>query len=626
MQTPGRMLRAALIAAAVLCAVDETARAASAECTVAAAQRAAPQGMTIGDIPDMGPGFPAIQGGVGLVPAGALWPTSPEVCLVTGTVVTNTADGKTANFGVLLPAKSSWNRKFMYDGCGGNCGAVFAAGPPAVDQMNKGYPLWASDDGHNIANPTWPLSGPGQLDRDAIVDFAYRAVHAVIAAGKKFTERYFDEPLRYAYYAGCSDGGREGMVEVNRYPEDFDGVLVGDPYFDVPGQNLNVSNATVQLRSSDASLAPPAFALATGIVLASCDAVDGVADGLIQNPAACHFDPRIDLPRCPGDVPGAGCFTQAQSESLSSMIAATTDPAGRVIHPGYPVSDMFSGFGANLGIWAGVTTPPSNLTGPQPWPNGGAPAAWSINDPLLADWVFSGDPAYNSVTTLGLGWRAGGPGAIDFFHTVAPFRTIERVYSAMNVAAGDFPENAFEFIRQDRKLLMYHGLSDGFITPYRTMQYYKKLADLNGGYHSLQQNVALFAVPGMYHCNGGPGPNNFGQPFHFPGGFLNVFNTYLPNTDAHHDAQTALERWVEQGVAPDYLVASKYPNDDPTQPAARTMPLCRFPAQARFTGSGTVTDAANWTCPPDDESMLDVGLDGIQAGVQAPLWPLRQRE
>jgi len=562
-------------------------------------------GLTVGDIADLNALLPATAGGVADVPAGFFGPGSPEVCLVTGTVVTNPVTGKTANFAALLPAQSSWNGKFMFTGCGGNCGTAMSS-LPSANILTKGYPVWATDDGHLASDAIWPTTSPGVLDEDSVIDFAYRAVHTVVVLGKQFTLNYYGAgKLSYSYYEGCSDGGREGMVSANRYPSDFDGILAGDPYFDVGGQNIILSNDTVQLRAPDALVSPALMQLATNIVTAKCDALDGVTDGLIQNPQICDFDPQKDLPRCTSTVT-TNCFTQDQIDSLTSMLTAMTDKHGRVIHPGFSVSDMHNGlpgFSLDLALWAGVSVPPDYSNPNVPWGVSVLNFDWIINGSGIYYWAYLGEATPNDVSTLGFTYRSGGPGPIRWFHTIAPHNTIEKIYNAMNIASADFPKKLRPFIERNGKLILYHGYSDGLITPYRTIQYYNELAELNWGFKNLKRNVRLFMVPGIYHCAGGPGPNNFGQ------GQQPVV------VDAAHDATTALEQWVENGVAPKDFIATD-------AVSGRTMPLCPYPAMAHYIGGpgGNVNVATNWTCPKHDFSLLQVGLDGHEAGVDAPLF------
>src|SRR5687768_11085361 len=204
-------------------------------CTAEAAQAAAPPGMKVGPIGDLNPDLPSVPTGALLVPADG---ATPPYCLITGTVLTNPASGKTANFGLALPMK--WNSKFLFTGCGGFCGVVFqtlpndASGggfPP--DALAKGYAIAATDDGHAgepqrmAFDASWTLAARGVPNEDALSDYYFRAVHMVTNAGKAFVQKWYGAAPARSYFFGCSGGGREAMVEATRFPEDFDGYIAG---------------------------------------------------------------------------------------------------------------------------------------------------------------------------------------------------------------------------------------------------------------------------------------------------------------------------------------------------------------------------------------------------------------
>jgi feruloyl esterase len=577
--------------------------------------------MVIQDIPDVGAeGMPRTVQGVAAVTEGSLGDGAPEYCFVTGTVVTNPRTGKTANFAAALPAKPRWNGKFMFIGCGGNCGVVFL-GKPSATALLRGYPLFATDDGHVSVGPlansqggasetSWAASS-GHRNEETTTDFLYRAVHAVVVAGKALTQKFYAAPnLHYAYYQGCSDGGREGMVEVARYPTDFDGVIAGDPYFDIGAEIVNsLVGIQVQLRSSQAALTRAQWSQIDHIVYATCDAADGVSDGLIQNPARCAFDPQRDLPKCAAKA-DENCFTPDQISSVSAIVSAVTDGAGTVVYPGYPVSDLNNAEAHtdNLAYWLGIDSPPSSLSGPEPWGNSPAkqPQAWYWATQTIRYLIYSDAPSFNPLTTPGIYFRGGEAGS-ERFHAVVPGPTLALLQKNSAAGNGDDPAASREFFREGHKLILYHGFSDGDITPFRTIQYYRALAKLHGGYAALQKHARLFMVPGMAHCGGGPGPNSFGQIF-------------APSAAQQEgDILLALENWVEKGNAPQSIVATKLDHDDPKGAALRTMPLCAFPAMARYTGAGDVNVAANWSCSAHDQRLLDIGPAGHRTGVDAPL-------
>jgi feruloyl esterase len=314
---------------------------------------------------------------------------------------------------------------------------------------------------------------------------------------------------------------------------------------------------------------------------------------LIQNPMACNFRPEKDLPRCPGDKPGEHCFTRAQVESLSTLLTAVTDHQGRVVQPGYSVSE----------VQGALLAPPANAGQPNPWPDAGNPATGNnggmalLGDSVIRVFAHRNEPAFHTPSVISFG--SGGKGPVTGFRVIAPAAEVAKANAAMRMGIGDIPQNAGRLIQQDRKMLIWVNLSDHLLTPYMSINYYKRLAAMHGGYAKLQKNVRLFGLPGTAHCSGGgtavpPGPGSF-------------------------DALSAMEDWVERGQAPDSLPATLYKTDQFgahfDKPLGRTMPLCKFPEMARYSGNGDVNDAANWRCPAGDTGMLKIGLSGRQAGV-----------
>jgi feruloyl esterase len=403
------------------------------------------------------------------------------------------------------------------------------------------------------------------------------------------------------------------MVELARFPADFDGIIAGDPYFDIGGEIVGSLVAVqAQLRTPQAALTPAQLSQVDRIVNANCDAADGVSDGLIQNPARCEFDPRKDLPKCGADATGEQCFTQDQINSLSAMFSALTDPAGKVIYPGYPVADLNDAGPTvdNLAFWVAFREPPDTLQGPEPWSRNpaGRPLGWSFANPTMRYLIYADEAGFNTLETPGITFSATGAGPVDGFHAVVPRATSARLMQKSAAGNGNEPAAAAAYFQQGRKLILYHGLADGDITPYRTIQYYETLAKLHGGYGTTQNTALLFLVPAMAHCGGGPGPNVFGQT-----------GVVRATESADNDVLAALESWVEKGHAPKSIVATKYDQDDPKRAVLRTMPLCPFPAMARYKGAGDINAAGSWSCSTADQRLLDVGHAGRQAGSDAAL-------
>jgi feruloyl esterase len=529
----------------------------------------------------------------------------PAYCQITGNFVTNDKTGKTANFLATLPA--AWNGKYLQMGCGGHCGEFVANNAaslhPYITSTQQGYPgeiilkgyaSFSTDEGHQGKEPgAWAVKGSGQVDEQAIEDLYYRADQVLARLGKAFTVAFYaqatqaPQKLSRSYFSGCSGGGRDAFVAASYFPEEFDGIVGGSAYTLMGHAFQTAGMSFAAIRSPDAGVPAALIRRIDPIVKAKCDRLDGVEDGLIQNPAACDFRPELDLPRCDGKTARTHCFTQAQIDTISTVVNAVTDEAGNVVQPGYSISDFNPSF----------PPPPAVVTTEDPWPEGNGQNSllgmWGLAHAALATFVHKNDPQF-TVRSI-VGFQSGGPGAITGFHTVIPRSEVSRAFSAARMGIGHTPENAASLIKLNRKFLIWVNLSDQVLAPYASINYYKKLAQLHGGYATVQKNIRLFAIPDSGHCSAyGDGPGNF-------------------------DALTAMEDWVEKGQAPDALLARLYDPDsaliDPRKTPLRTMPLCKFPEMAHYSGKGDINEAANWSCPAGDSSMLTVGASGQQAGV-----------
>jgi feruloyl esterase len=565
----------------------------AAACQQAAVQEVAskiPGGVTVKEVANA---LTKLPGGVKYVAASK---NLPAHCQVTGSFVTNPATGKTANFLATFPA--NWNGKYMQYGCFGHCGGLIlndAANPLVTiisqgypgDALRKGYASFGTDEGHSgQAWGAWAVKGPGQVDADAITDFLYRANKVLAHTGKTFTTAFYGQALgapqkiSYAYFNGCSGGGRDALVAASFFPEEFDGIIAGSPYSNM-AVGLHASGvALASSRSPGAYLPPALVARIDPIVKAQCDELDGVKDGLIQNPAACNFRPERDLPRCDGQTATDQCFTKEQIETVSAALTALTDEHGKVVVPGQSVSDLQMAYQA----------PPE-----MRWEDNGnaGPGGMAMSGlSTLKVLVHKNDPAFDPRSALSL--KSGGPGVVTDFRVVASRAEVDRMNEALRLGVGGDPAKYDTLIKQNRKLLIWHNLSDQLLSPYMSTNLYKQLAARHGGYAKLQDDVRLFGLPGTVHCNaGGVGPGSF-------------------------DALSAMEAWVEKGKAPNALIAQAYPSKlytvDFSKPSTRSMPLCKFPEMARYRGHGDVNDAANWTCPAGDARMLQVGESGRRAG------------
>ena len=319
-------------------------------------------------------------------------------------------------------------------------------------------------------------------------------------------------------------------------------------------------------------------------VFASCDALDGVTDGLIQNPAACNI--------LPSALAAQGILTTAQANGLQAYILPETDTSGLPLFPGMPISDLSTANFITPGTNDEIATAPPFPTAAEPWGaatcpyatcGGLGPSAWSLGEVAIKAYVeenqfFDVNP--NGPTP---NW----PQTVSATgNTVFP-ATVALLYAQRGQANADDPYKLMNFLNKGGKVVWYHGGSDSLITPFRSFWFYEQLAALMGGYDRTQDSVRLFIEPGMDHCGGGVSPNSF-------------------------DTLQALDKWVTKGVAPEGILATSPTTTLPS--SGRTMPLCKFPEEASYSGSGNVYSAANWSCDPSDTRMLAVGDTGLASG------------
>jgi len=503
---------------------------------------------------------------------------NPEFCQVLGTVMTSgfgAPDGS-ARFELRLP--SPWNGKFLFFGVGGLGGSLSPSTNP-IDFLAapaKGYATIITDTGHQAGgtDARWALVAPGVPDEAKIVDYYFRAAHQVTQASKLLVQSYYEAPIWRAYFDGCSNGGRMAYMEATRFPEDFDGIIAGAPLMDMRVMLWGGRFQKTQLASPNAYIPAGKLPMVDAAVRASCDKADGVADGLIQNPARCAFDPKtLVTAACTAADPT--CLTAEQERTLASAFTGLRAKDGGLVYPGQSVSDLDGGDGMDL--WSTGFVPPTSFTANEPWGNQGfspAPISWQFVDHIIK-YIVARDPNFDMRS-----FEKGSAG-IDA-------ATLNRFDDRTEAANADNPVKIERFLEQGRKLLVYHGLSDPALPSFRTILHYEALAR-HTGFDKLRTNMRLFMVPGMHHCGGGPGPNVF-------------------------DTLSALEKWVEGGVAPDAIPATHFVNNNPALGVDRTMPLCAFPAEAQYSGSGDANSAANWTCTANSR-LLEVGPNGQQAGL-----------
>jgi feruloyl esterase len=454
----------------------------------------------------------------------------PEYCRLSGTLEA------TIEFEVALPT-SGWNGKLFFAGGGGFNGSI-----PNLNQgLARGYVAAGSDTGHrgvNSLDAKWALNNP-----QAQLNYGHRATHLVTDLAKQLLRAYYGQPEKRAYFVGCSNGGKMGLTELQRDPNDFDGVVVGDPVIDRTKLMLSY---TLNARALAMAPIPPAkLPLIEKATLAACDAQDGLVDGLVDSPAQCKFNARA-LTCTAGDA--SSCLTEGQVQALEKLWAGPRNAAGERLYPGFVPGheDDYEAFITGNGT---LNASPSST--------------WAFQESFMRYFVF--DPNFNPV--------------IDF--------NLEKHLSALAPFAADQDAASTDlsaFKARGGKLLMYHGWADHSITPLRTVEYYGDVRARHGS--ATDDFVRLFMVPGMHHCTKGPGPNSFGGPN----------QGHAPRNERDYDIVLALDAWVDQGIAPEKLIATKFVGDDPKKGVARTRPLCRYPQVARYNGVGDVNDAANFAC------------------------------
>lgn len=456
---------------------------------------------------------------------------------------------------VWLPV-SGWNGKYLQVGNGGWAGSIPVAG--LAGSLRRGYAAAGTDNGHRGgSDAAWAIGHPEKL-----IDFGYRALHETRMVAQALVKALYGRELSRAYFIGCSDGGREALMVAQRFPEDFGGIIAGAPASNWTGLATGfVWNEQALLKDSASAIPPGKLGAIQKAALAACDALDGVKDGLVEDPRACEFDPSV-LACQAGD--GTDCLTAAQLEALAKIYSGPKNPrTGEQIFPGYPPGTENSSFG-----WDRWITPA---------------------DPGTSLQAMFGNTYYGQAVFELPDWD---------------FRTfdLERDLAIAEQKAGLIIDSLNPDLRTFRahggKLIQYHGWGDAAITAYSSIDYYESVSaflnrypDASGSAPGQIENFyRLLMVPGMGHCGGGFGATSFGQA----GGGNPAFQS-----DPERDILAALERWVEEGVAPERLVASGTAPETPEQNMTR--PLCPYPQTAHYKGSGDVYDAASFECRTPDQ-------------------------
>lgn len=421
---------------------------------------------------------------------------------------------------VWLPA-ANWNGKFQAIGNGGWAGSTnfvyrdSAVGWSMVAALREGYATASTDTGHKGSDDdaSFVVGHPEKL-----VDFVHRAVHEMTVKSKAIVATFYGTGPQFSYWNGCSTGGWQGLMEAQRYPEDFDGILAGAPANYEPHLSAWYMNLAMKNQKDKDHLVPPEkLALLNRVVLTSCDAQDGVKDGLLTDPRQCRFDPGSLL--C-SEQDGSGCLTAAQLETVRTSYAPAKTKTGQAIFPGRPL---------------------------------GSEARWQGMDSVEPDGFALSTFRYVAHQDPNWDWRT--------FDLDRDFPLVEEKAGVLGATNPDL--SAFK--SRGGKLLIYHGWSDPGISAESSLNYYASVLAKMGP--KQDDWYRLFMAPGMGHCGGGPGPNQF-------------------------NGMAVLERWRESGIAPDQIIATHVTNGR----VDMTRPLCPHPQIAVYKGVGSTNDAANFDC------------------------------
>jgi len=465
-------------------------------------------------------------------PKAAIYKVTPEFCRVQG-VLTPTADSH-IEFEVWLPS-SGWNGKYLGVGNGGFAGSI---GYTALaDAVANGYAASSTDTGHQAGGTdgAWALK-----HYEKMVDYGYRAIHETAEKSKALVSAFYGDAPKWTYFSSCSNGGRQALMEAQRYPADYDGIIAGAPanYF-----THHLAGFVWNAQALDAAgyIPPVKLKLIESAALAAC----GSDNGVIDDPSKCHFDPATIA--CKGEASDS-CLTEAQVAALKKIYAGPQNSKGEQLFPGYE-----PGGETGLGGWGAWITGFS----------AGKTAQLAFGNGFFGDMIFQ-DAAWD--------YRKMN---FDSDMKVADDKGA-RIFNATD-------PNLKAFKDHGGKLLLYHGWSDAAIPPVNTIHYYESVLQKMGP-NDAHEFVELFMVPGMQHCGGGPGPNDFGAKS-------------PARADTDNSMIKSLEQWVEKGTMPAKIIATKYKTDgNRASGVARTRPLCPYPMVAKYSGSGSADDAANFSC------------------------------
>lgn len=434
-------------------------------------------------------------------------------CKVTGII------GTEINFELLLPEQ--WNSRFAMGGGGGFVGAVQNV---AASSISEGYATAGTDTGHKGIGlkADWALN---HMERQ--VNFGHLAIHRTALSTKAIIEQYYCAPVEYSYFLGCSRGGGQAMMEAQRYPGDFDGIVAGAPAFNWPATAAEFIQNTQAIYPNPDDLEHPVITLANlellqSLVLEHCDALDGIRDRIINDPTDCDLE-NIAFPRCTDETPADDCFTSEQLEAIKTVYSGV-NLENHVVYPGFP-----PGGENEPGGWREWITGPNEGLMMLGFPS----LHFGFGTEMFKYLVFQ-DPEWDYST-------------YDFSDFS---KTTEYASSYLDATSTDY--SAFK--EHGGKMILYHGWNDPALSAYATINHYEEVKSSDPG---VENYLRLFLLPGVLHCGGGPGPDQ--------ADWLELIRT-----------------WVEEGTAPERVILTKVEDDS----IIMTRPVFPYPEKAIWDGKG----------------------------------------
>ena len=474
------------------------------------------------------------------------------------------------HFHVQLPLPENWNGRLLNIGDGAKDGDLDFAD----HRLAQGYAVANSNMGHDAGAEAG--ASFGYNNRQSEIDFGYRAVHLTATASKTLVNAYYGREADYSYFEGCSSGGREAFMEAQRFPEDFDGIVGGAPAIFYQRANANHvwmlqriyrNNLAGNLAyDQDGDGTPESLTkvdILADAVMNKCDGLDGITDGVIDDPLACDFNVDVDLAdrKCPGNVDGDACFTREQLQTIQDIYSGARDSNGVLVFKGKALGTERAWAGG-LFPYAGNNMAPARLgTSQRP-----GTAADHMNYLFYEEDPGVTPPSFTDLSQVPDKTRK--PPEFAWWEFSIDDVTSGKGDLMMSITEATDPDLRRFLVGNNGKLIVYHGWADAWANPEPTVDYYREVVTttFGGDTNAAREKIRLFMVPGMDHCRGGPGPNTW-------------------------DKLAPLVNWVENGQAPEYLVAT-HSTDGAVD---NERPICPYPQRAVYSGpAGGENDQHNW--------------------------------